>query len=130
MVKRARFLEEVLEWPEAPSHGSVMTGRVEELSRIDGWTESFDLVTARAFGSPAATAECAARFLTLGGLLIVSEPPEESGSRWPVKGLDLLGLISIGRQRTTAAFQVIEKVVLTPAAYPRASGIPQKKPLF
>jgi hypothetical protein len=33
-----------------------------------------ELVVARSFGPPAATAECAVRFLQVGGYLVVSEP--------------------------------------------------------
>ena len=60
------------------------------------------MVWARSFGSPPVTAECAAPFLEVGGLLVVSEPlrPPVSGpsssqvpaaDRWPADGLAPLG---------------------------------------
>jgi 16S rRNA (guanine527-N7)-methyltransferase len=52
---------------------------------------SFDVVTARSFGSPAVVAECGAPFLRLGGRLLVSEPPVLE-PRWPSAGLALVGL--------------------------------------
>src|SRR5579863_2891343 len=69
MVKRAKFLEEVLEMEDAPPNGTVITGRVEETARVPELVESFDLVTARSFGPPAVTAACGARFLRIGGVM-------------------------------------------------------------
>jgi 16S rRNA (guanine527-N7)-methyltransferase len=131
MVKRANFLVEVLEWSGAPESGSVITGRVEETARIPELVEAFDLVTARSFGPPAVTAECGAQFLRVGGLMIVSEPPEDSDpTRWNDHVLESLGLRAIGRVRHGAAYQVLEKTHSTPLEYPRAIGTPRKRPLF
>ena len=44
----------------------------------------FDLVTARSFGRPAVTAECAAPFLRREGLLVVSEPPDSPEIEGPL----------------------------------------------
>jgi 16S rRNA (guanine527-N7)-methyltransferase len=131
MVKRANFLVEVLEWPGAPENGKVIAGRVEETARIPELVEAFDLVTARSFGPPAVTAECGAQFLRVGGLMIVSEPPEDSDStRWNEQVLEKLGLVATGRVRHGAAYQVLEKTHSTPLEYPRAIGTPRKRPLF
>ena len=131
MVKRANFLADVLRWPGAPDNGTVITGRVEETARIPELVEAFDLVTARSFGPPAVTAECGAQFLRIGGLMIVSEPPEDSGSgRWNAQILEKLGLAATGRIRHGAAYQVLEKTHATPEEYPRSIGTPRKRPLF
>ena len=131
MLKRAKFLEEVLEWDGAPDNGSVVTGRVEEIARFPGYIESFDLVTARSFGPPAVTAECGAQFIKIGGVLIVSEPPEDSDSeRWNAEKLADLGLVAEGRVRHGAAYQVLRKTHSTPGEYPRSIGVPRKRPLF
>ncbi len=129
MAKRVAFLREVLTWTGAPSGGEVVEGRAEDLARSSVLEESMDLVTARSFGPPAATAECAARFLAVGGILIVSEPPD-APPRWDKEGLTLLGLQRSETVRAGATFQIIEKVETTPALYPRRSGIPTKRPLF
>ncbi len=77
MEKRSAFLNEALAWPAAPSQGNVVVARAEEAARWPEFDGQFDLVTARSFGPPAVTAECAVRFLKPGGVLIVSEPPTE-----------------------------------------------------
>ena len=131
MVKRAKFLEEVLAWDGAPKNGTVIIARVEETARIPEFVEAFDLVTARSFGPPAVTAECGAQFLRIGGVLIVSEPPDDSQSdRWNSLKLAELGLVAEGRIRHGAAYQVLVKTHSTPSEYPRAIGTPRKRPLF
>jgi len=131
MEKRMVFLREVLEWPGAPSGAEVITARAEDLARESDLEESFDLVTARSFGPPAVAAECAVRFLKVGGLLIVSEPPDDDlPDRWPPSGLGKLGMTSRGRVRFGAAYQILEKTKPTPPQYPRPSGTPKKNPLF
>lgn len=131
MIKRANFLEEVLQWEDAPTNGRVITGRVEETARIPELVEDFDLVTARSFGPPAVTAECGAQFLRIGGVLIVSEPPEDTDhDRWNAPNLADLGLVAEGRVRHGAAYQVLRKTHSTPSEYPRSIGTPRKRPLF
>ena len=131
MEKRMNFLREVLSWPDAPPHGEVVTGRAEDLARLPKYDGGFDLVTARSFGPPAVVAECAVRFLKVGGFLIVSEPPDDSNqSRWNTQGLAKLGIKDLGRVRHGAAFQVLQKTGMTPKLYPREVGTPGKKPLF
>jgi len=131
MKKRANFLQEALDWDDAPSTGEVITGRIEDIARFPELVEAFDLVTARSFGPPSVTAECGVRFLRIGGLMVVSEPPDdEVTNRWSGPALLELGLEDRGRVRHGAAFQVLVKVKATPATFPRATGIPGKKPLF
>jgi 16S rRNA (guanine527-N7)-methyltransferase len=131
MEKRMRLLIEVLAQPDAPDLGEVIIGRAEEIARFPELSEAFELVTARSFGPPSVTAECAARFLKIGGVLIVSEPPDDSETdRWNVVILGELGLEPQGRVRHGAAFQVLLKTRSTPPKFPRGIGIPGKSPLF
>ncbi len=131
MAKRIEYLREVLAWPGAPTGGEVVLGRAEEVARWPEFDGTFDLVTARSFGPPSATAECAARLLKIGGILVVSEPPTEGdASRWSVPGLALMGLSLQARVRHGANFQIIRKETPTPADYPRSIGTPAKRPLF
>ena len=131
-VRRTAYLEEALLWPDAPTNGSVVTARAEDVSRWAGFEEDFELITARAFGPPSVTAECSVRLLKIGGLLIISEPPlsNESGGRWPEEGLAELGLRPLGIFRTSSGYQIVQKVSPTPEKFPRRSGVPTKKPLF
>jgi len=130
MRKRMNFLREVLAWVGAPSDVEVITERVETVARDPALEATFSLVTARSFGPPSVVAECAARFLKLGGTLIVSEPPEDDGRRWESKGLRTLGFEDQGRIRHGAAFRVLRKVADTPREFPRDVGVPAKRPLF
>jgi len=131
MMKRAAFLQEILAWEGAPSGVTVETGRVEEIARRLELEGAFDLVTARSFGPPSVTAECGVRFLRVGGVMIISEPPDDSVTdRWDDDGLSRLGLRNEGRVRHGAAFQVLTKVAETSKEYPRPIGVPRKKPLF
>ena len=131
MLKRVNFLREVLEWPHAPENGEALLGRSESIARNSAMEGSFDLVTARSFGPPAVTAECAARFLRIGGVLVTSEPPnDDETGRWDDDGLAVVGLVSEGRVRHGAAYQVLTKVNETPPEFPRDIGVPRKKPLF
>ena len=107
----------------------MIEGRAEDLARIGTLEGAFEFVSSRSFGPPAVTAECAARFLVIGGILVVSEPPG-APSRWDEKGLELLGLARGPRISDGASYQVIEKVAETPTLYPRRSGVPNKRPLF
>lgn len=131
MVKRSNFLREALLWPDAPPSAEVVTARAEEAARWPEFDGVFDLVTARSFGPPSVTAECAVRFMKVGGVLVVSEPPSErTEERWSIKGLDLLGLRAQGRSRYGAGYEVLVKERSTGREYPRSVGTPKKKPLF
>jgi 16S rRNA (guanine527-N7)-methyltransferase len=131
MIKRMRFLTEVLAEADAPTNSEVIIGRAEQVAREPVLSGVFDLVTARSFGPPAVTAECGVRFLKLGGVLIVSEPPDDNETgRWNEGILAELGLEVKGRVRHGAAFQILLKTSPTPERYPRGIGIPGKSPLF
>ena len=88
------------------------------------------VVTARSFGPPAVTAECAAPLLGEGGQLWVAEPPDLGApvtDRWPHNGPPMVGMVVVGRQGSWMGLRrqgpVAEK-------YPRRPGIPVKRPLF
>ena len=130
MEKRTTFLREVLLWDDSPTGGEVITGRAEDVARNPQYLENFELVVARSFAPPAVVAECASRFLEMEGFLIVSEPPEETSSRWNQGVLEHLGLTDVGLFRSTANFRVIKKIAPTPEEFPRSTGIPGKRPLF
>jgi 16S rRNA (guanine527-N7)-methyltransferase len=131
--RRTEFLaEEVRVWGIS-DRVTVVRGRAEESGRLSSLRGRFELVTARSFGSPAVTAECAAPFLEVGGILVVSEPPDAGPSdRWPVEGLKKLGLapLSFRRQLDRFGYQVVEKQAETSDRFPRRTGIPAKRPLF
>jgi 16S rRNA (guanine527-N7)-methyltransferase len=111
----------------------VVRGRAEEAGHDPALVEGFEVVTARSFGTPGVTTECAAPLLVVGGLLVVSEPPDVvPGDRWPTDRLEVLGLrpSTAFRFLDRYGYQIIEKVGPTPERYPRRVGIPAKRPLF
>jgi 16S rRNA (guanine527-N7)-methyltransferase len=143
--RRCRLLEQWVSAAELSSRVEVLCGRAEELGRLDSLRGAFDAVVARLFGRPAVTAECAAPFLRLEGLLVVSDPParqdeaplhpEEQtlgslGSRWPTAELALLGLELAHQITEPFHFTVLRQSQICPDRYPRRTGIPAKRPLF
>jgi len=131
--RRTDFLSEELEAWGVSGRVKVLRGRAEEIGRITGLRGAFSLITARSFGSPAVTAECAAPLLEVGGIVVVSEPPDASPrERWPAEGLAAVGLApgSIYRHRERFGYQILEKRSETPDKFPRRTGIPTKRPLF
>jgi 16S rRNA (guanine527-N7)-methyltransferase len=132
--KRAEWLRTAIGLLEVDERCQVSAERAEQLAQ-SALRGAFDLVTARSFGPPAATAECAAAFLRQGGHLIVAEPPSGACGRWPASGLATLGL-SVPRTEvvTTAAGPVTLSLfvadALCPSRYPRRTGVPFKRPLF
>jgi 16S rRNA (guanine527-N7)-methyltransferase len=105
----------------------VVLARAEEFGRRPDRRGGFDAVTARSFGPPATVAECAAPLLRVGGLLVVSEPPELP-DRWPADGLALVGMADEGH--TNGGMRVVRQVDICSVTYPRRVGIPAKRPLF
>lgn len=88
-----------------------------------------DVVTARSFGPPAVTLECAAPMVRVGGQIVLSvreaEPP------WPIDRLKQLGLVcgsdwQVGRFHYRSA----ESVARCPERFPRRPGQAEKSPLF
>lgn len=128
-VTRCTFLEEAVLELSLSARVEVRAQRAEEAARTD-LRGCFDVVVARSFGPPAATAECAAGFLQVGGHLVVAEPPGSTGDRWPVDGLARLGMRPLRTVTAPSSFQVIEQTVPCPPDYPRRTGIPAKRPLF
>lgn len=103
--------------------------RAEEFGRLS-WRATFDVVTARSFGPPAVTAECAAPLLVDGGRLVVSEPPASDGSRWSSEGLAQLGMDGGRVVVDTFSFFVADQVRRCPEEYPRRVGVPGRRRLF
>lgn len=89
-------------------------------------------VMARAFGPPATTAECAAPFLAVGGVLVVSEPPgPPRPERWDEEVLAGWGQ-ELGARREAAAgsVQVLFQRRPAPDSLPRREGMAAKRPRF
>lgn len=69
---------------------SVRNDDVENLSREPGWQQAFDAAISRGFGPPLRTLTLARLFVRVGGVVVISEPPEDVPDRWG--GIDLVGM--------------------------------------
>jgi len=126
-ARRCRFLDGAV--AALALRASVVEGRAEVVGRSSR-RGAADAVVARAFGGPGATAECAAPLLRLGGLLLVSEPPEPAPDRWVAGGLAKLGLTQGARSAGFPLVQTLHQTSLCPFEFPRRDGLPSKRPLF
>lgn len=127
MEKRTALLADAVVAMGMSDRVTVRTGRAEVLGREDDLRGMAAAVTARSFGAPAVTAECAAPLLALDGLLVVSEPPD-SPDRWPAEPLASLGLSPSSIR--IPGMKVLTQTSPCPARYPRRTGLPTKRPLF
>ena len=132
--RRCDFLREAAVVLGIAERVEVFDGRAEEAGHDTGLRGQVDVVVSRSFGRPAVTAECAAPLLRVGGLLVVSEPPQ-AGSvlahvRWPDEGTAKLGLELKELRVGPPAMAVLLQRELCATRYPRRVGIPEKRPLF
>jgi 16S rRNA (guanine527-N7)-methyltransferase len=130
--RRCDFLQRAVSSLDLAARVEVRCGRAEVLARDPELRAGFGLVTARSFGPPAVTAECAVGFLRAGGALVVTEPPSsEVEARWDPAGLAELGFETPEplRERATGAVRL-----RLPGAvddrWPRRDGVPSKRPLW
>lgn len=76
---------------------SVRCEDVENLCRLPGWHRTFDAAISRGFGPPLRTLTLSALFVRLGGVVVISEPPDDEPNRWA--SIDLAGMGLSGPQR-------------------------------
>jgi 16S rRNA (guanine527-N7)-methyltransferase len=94
-ARRVAFLTGAIEDLGLADRVAAVQARAEELAREAPHRGAYDVVTARSFGPPAITAECAAGFVEASGTILVAEPPDQP-ERWPADGLAQLGLVDDG----------------------------------
>jgi len=126
-AKRCRFLEDVV--IALGLEAAVVEGRAEVVGHGER-RGTADAVVARSFGAPAPTAECAAPLLRVGGILVVSEPPDPMPDRWPPLALVKLGMSVGARSTMSPLVQVLRQESLCSPTFPRRDGLPAKRPLF
>jgi len=132
--RRCAFLKKAIFQLDLTHRVEVIECSAEELSQGDYRGKS-KLVTARSFGSPAITAECASPLLKEDGLFIVSEPPFDKSAnnqeRWPVDGLTFLGLKQKEYWHTgLAGYRSFFCAFKCPETYPRRFNKILKNPVF
>ncbi len=132
-AKKVRFLAETAD-ALGLSKVTAVQGRAEELARDRTHRERYDVVTARAVARLVTLVELALPFLKVGGRAIL--PKGAAAADELEEARYAIGLLG-GRARqpieTTiegTTLIVIDKRKSTPIAYPRTTGIPNKKPLL
>jgi len=109
----------------------VLTGRAEVLAHEPSIREQYDLTTARSFARPCVTAEIATGFVRVGGLVVVSEPPEPAAARWPPAALAALGLGPAALVVAQGAhYACLRKVRSAAPDQPRQGAGARKRPLW
>jgi 16S rRNA (guanine527-N7)-methyltransferase len=126
-LRRVRFLQDAVDALNWADRVAVIHGRAEDAGRDAELRGTFDLVTSRSFGPPAAAAECGAPFVRPAGILAVTEPPNASGQRWPPEGLAALSLEPLP---AVPGLQRFRSTAPVDARFPRRAGVPQNRPLF
>lgn len=89
-AKRCAFLLWALETLGLGDRVEVLEGRAEDVAHQPSHRFAYSAVVARGFGPPASTVECSCGFLSPGGRVIISEPPERRP--WPAPALEAIGL--------------------------------------
>ena len=128
--RRAVFLGEALSELGLAGRAEVLHRRAEDVGADPEHRGGYDLVTARSFGPPATTAECAAGLLRVGGTLLVSEPPEPRLNRWPKGPLARLGLVPTRTIEGPPRLQVLRQDAPCADEFPRRSGRSKRQPLW
>lgn len=128
MKKRFEFLRRMIVELRLDDRVEVFGDRSEICARERG--SVFDIVTARGFAIPSATAENASGLLKSNGVLLVSEPPGSDLSRWPINGVKKFGFSSTELIDLEFSFCWMVKSGKASGKFPRGVGFPEKLPLF
>ena len=134
--KKTAFLSHMVGMLKLENAG-VFTTRAEDLARVPGEREKYDVVVARAVSRLAVLAELCLPFCRVGGRVIapkkgdVTEEIEEGRYAVELMGGSYrepvpvrLSLLEEGR-----SLVIVEKVSPTPHQFPRRAGMPTKRPL-
>jgi 16S rRNA (guanine527-N7)-methyltransferase len=134
--KKVTFLKHVVE-QLGLQEVLVVKGRAEEVAHDPAHREQYDLVLARAVAELPIVVEYTLPFCRQGGWVVAQKGEAGAAEAWTAeRAITLLG----GELRRVVPVElpglpedrsliVIEKMSLTPAAYPRRPGIPSKRPL-
>ncbi|MEF3305300.1 16S rRNA (guanine(527)-N(7))-methyltransferase RsmG [Paenibacillus sp. GYB003] len=135
--KRIQFLNHLVQ-SLGLEHVTCIHGRAEDVARMNGQRDSYDLVTARAVARLNVLAEFCLPFVRKSGLFAAMKgaDPEEELREAAFSLRQLRGVV-----KSVASFQLpieqssrhiilIEKVGATPQKYPRKAGLPLKQPLI
>ncbi|MBS3976652.1 MAG: 16S rRNA (guanine(527)-N(7))-methyltransferase RsmG [Syntrophomonadaceae bacterium] len=134
--KKVKFMEMVID--DLSLKGiTAVNARAEDYGRLASIRESFDIAISRAVATLAVIGEICLPLIRVGGIMVGLKGPDakqEEAVASPV--LEMLGGKSIKMNQASLPFlnytrycYVVEKSGITPDAYPRRPGIPEKRPL-
>lgn len=129
-TKKAAFLEAVLGTLALP--GRVVPQRAEIAGRDPSLREHFDCATARAVSSGPTVLELTLPFLRQGGVAVLQRGRLDERERnamadaAPMLGGRIEEEIPLDGERRIV---LVRKVEVTPARFPRRTGVPEKRPL-
>ena len=133
--KRAAFLRHVAATLSL-ANVAVLTARAEQLGHTGQHREQYDIATARAVADLRVLAEYCVPLVCVGGQVLAPKGADvEQEVLAAERAVQLLGgrIAGIERvvipQEPARALVVIDKISPTPQRYPRATGIPSKRPL-
>ena len=135
-LKKTKFLRHVI-GGLGLDNVEIVIGRAEEVAHEAQYREKFDLVLSRAVASLPALVELTLPFCAVGGRFIAQKKGNiEREVEQAQKAIDILGgilrevksieLEELGDKRYLV---IVDKIKLTPAAYPRRPGMPARKPI-
>jgi len=135
-LKKTKFLRHVI-GRLGLDNVEIVIGRAEEVAHEAQYREKFDLVLSRAVASLPALVELTLPFCAVGGRFIAQKKGNiEREVEQAQKAIDILGgilrevksieLEELGDKRYLV---IVDKIKLTPAAYPRRPGMPARKPI-
>jgi len=129
-AKKARFLESLLEALGIP--GTVVSERAETAAHNPRWRERFASGTARAVAGASAVAELLLPFLEPGGVAVLQQGSLPEPERHALQDAALILGAEVEAERRLEGSRrivLIRKRTVTPARFPRRSGVPAKRPL-
>lgn len=133
--KKCGFIEQMSAHFELGAR--VVHARAEEAGRDATLRERFRVATARAVGSFSEVCELCLPFVQVGGFVLLWRGPHaEAEATASEEALDELGGLLRGvefyqlpENEARYALVIVEKVATTPWLFPRAVGLPKRKPL-
>ncbi|MGB0562558.1 MAG: 16S rRNA (guanine(527)-N(7))-methyltransferase RsmG [Spirulinaceae cyanobacterium] len=134
--KKVRFLQELVQnW--ASLQVQAIAARAEALGQDPGYREQFQIALIRAVAAPAVCVEYVLPLLAIGGVAVLYQGQWEEGRSQALipiiqsLGGELLEVVSLTTPLTQSQrhWLYLRKTQPTPAQYPRAVGVPTKRPL-
>lgn len=129
--KRLKIIDELCLKYEI-SNVRTLHGRAEDIGRMEGERESYDICVSRAVSHMSVLAEYALPFVKTGGLIIAYKGWDiDTELKESKEAIKLLGgeIEKIIETPTEEKLVVLRKIKNTPGKYPRKAGEPKKNPL-